>query len=363
MCLAFSIVFVHGHVMAQDPTPAVTPAVTAPAVAEPTPAEPAPTESTPVEPAPAPPAARLVLVYTQAVGVDPVVSRFVNDQLATTAGGLGYQVVQGEETARFSQQVTLPYPPAPADLWRLTYASGSQRGVFARVWAEGGQYVTEILVASLDGTGPFVQRATSGAADLQPVVHGLLLQILPTPSAQMTAPAPSSPATTDAIPAQPPSLAGTTELEAEADAEPELGPRWSLAAQTEAAFGAGSNNFYNHLLGARVDYRLSQEVFVGGYFGYANLRGREQRVSNALLYLQLEDRIAVSKGSRFAIPLRIALGYLPRNGPVLRLASGIFYALTPRVSLGAEVLAPTFWMIRDRVLFSLDFAVEIGLTL
>lgn len=308
---------------------------------------------------PPPPVARVVLVATQVIAVDPVVGRFVNEQLVRTATELGYQVVQGEETARFAQQVTLPYPPPPADLWRLTYASGSQRGVFARVWAEGGNYVTEVLVASLDGAGPFVQRAPSGAADLQAVVHTLLTQTLPPPAAQMTAPAPTAPAPT--TPALPGLLPGTPVAAAELE-EP-IGPRWNLAFQTESAFGLGDNSFYNHLLGARIDYKVSRDVLTGFYLGYANLKGRSGRVGNTLLYAQLEDRVRVTRDGKVTVPLRLALGYLPRNGPVLRLASGVFYAVSPTLSLGAEALAPTFWVIRDRVLFSMDFAVELSLAL
>lgn len=329
--------------------------------------EPPTVEALPVEaPVAEAPAPRVILVAAQAIGVDPVVSRFVNDALASTATELGYQVVVGEETARFAQQVTLPYPPAPADLWRLTYAAGAQRGVFARVWAEAGSYVTEVLVASVDGTGPFVQRAPSGAADLQAVVRTLLQQTLPPPSAQPLSPptptAPSVPTPAEGAHPTAPSLVVPSSVSPANQAAP-LGRRWDLAVQTEAAFGAGGEFFYNHLLGARIDYRLTREIYAGAYFGYANLRGRNQRISNALMYLQLEDRILITPRSKLTIPLRLGLGYLPRNGPVLRLASGVQYALTPRVSLGADLLVPTFWVIRDRVLFSMDFAAELMITL
>ncbi len=329
----------------------------------------APLTDAPVGDAPASdavPAPRVVMVSTQAIGVDPVVSRFVNDALSGAAVELGYQVASGEETERFAQQVTLPYPPSPADLWRLTYAASAQRGVFARVWAEAGAYVTEVLVASVDGAGPFVQRASSGAADLQAVVRTLVQQTLPPPSSQpLSPPAPTAPATppapTDNGQPAVPSLVSPTPPDTTPSAS--LGRRWDLAVQTEAAFGAGGDFFYNHLLGARIDYRLTREIFAGAYFGYANLRGRNERVSNTLMYLQLEDRITITPRSKLTVPLRLGLGYLPRNGPVLRLASGLLYAVTPRISLGADVLVPTFWVIRDRVLFSMDVAAELMITL
>jgi len=359
---AASVALLPAALRAQESPPAAIPAAAdAPEgdVAEPVATESSAESTEPSVEVPPPPAARVVLVATQVIAVDPVVGRFVNEQLVRTATELGYQVVQGEETARFAQQVTLPYPPPPADLWRLTYASGSQRGVFARVWAEGGNYVTEVLVASLDGTGPFVQRAPSGAADLQAVVHTLLTQTLPPPAAQMTAPPPTAATVaTPALPGLPPGIpVGPAEVD-----EP-IGPRWNLAFQTEAAFGLGDNSFYNHLVGARMDYKLSRDVLTGLYLGYANLKGRTGRIGNALVYAQLEDRVRVTRDGKVTVPLRLALGYLPRNGPVLRLASGVFYAVSPTLSIGAEALAPTFWVIRDRVLFSMDFAVELSLAL
>lgn len=354
------IVLAAATAFAQEPSadPVVAPATTDAPVAD------APIDAPAVADVPPPPRARVVLVFTQAIGVDAVVSRFVNEQIVASATQLGYDVVQGEETARFAQQVTLAYPPTPADLWRLTYASGSQRGVFARVWAEGGQYVTEVLVASLDGTGPFTQRATSGAPDLQSTVHALLQQTLPPPSPTMQPPpaATEAPASVEAAGSTPSLVNALPELTEDQASEP-IGARWNLAGQTESAFGAGGDYFYNHLLGARIDYRFSREVAAGFYLGYANLRGRNQRVNNALMYVQFEDRVPVTAGGRFSVPLRVALGYVPRNGPLLRLASGVFYELPSGVSVGAEVLAPTFWMIRDRVLFSLDFAIELGVRL
>ena len=352
-----SVALLPGVLRAQESAPAESPVASdAPASDVPESGDMASAEPVDV---PAPPVARAVLVSTQVIGVDPVVGRVVNEQLVRTATELGYQVVQGEETARFAQQVTLPYPPPPADLWRLTYASGSQRGVFARVWAEGGNYVTEVLVASLDGAGPFVQRGPSGAADLLAVVHTLLTQTLPPPAAQMTAPAPTAPAV---APSALPELPAST-FEGQAEVEAPIGPRWNLAFQTEAAFGLGDNSFYNHLLGARIDYKLSRDVLTGFYLGYANLKGRSGRIGNALLYAQIEDRVRVTRDGKVTVPLRLALGYLPRNGPVLRLASGVFYAVSPTLSIGVEALAPTFWVIRDRVLFSMDFAAELALAL
>src|SRR3954463_4126172 len=61
-----------------------------------------------------------------------------------------------------------------------------------------------------------------------------------------------------------------------------------LAVQTEAAGGGAPGPFYNHLLGGRLDGRFSPHISLGGYLGYANLKGKDGRVGAALAYAQLE---------------------------------------------------------------------------
>src|SRR5690349_2096355 len=93
-----------------------------------------------------------------------------------------------------------------------------------------------------------------------------------------------------------------------------------LALQTEGAIGFYPGDFYNHLIGARVDLVFSPHVSFGGYLGYANLKGKDGRTSNLLAYAQVEYLIGPANHVR--IPLRFATGYLPRNGPVMRLSTG-----------------------------------------
>jgi len=130
-----------------------------------------------------------------------------------------------------------------------------------------------------------------------------------------------------------------------------------LALQTEAAIGVYPGDFYNHLVGGRFDLVFSPHVSFGGYLGYANLKGKEGRASNVLGYAQVEYLAGDPHGVR--VPLRFASGYMPRNGPVMRLSGGFAFPLTPTIDLVTEVLAPTIWLTGDQMVLSMDLAAEI----
>jgi hypothetical protein len=124
--------------------------------------------------------------------------------------------------------------------------------------------------------------------------------------------------------------------------------------QTEAAFGV-SGPFYNHLAGARIDRRFSQATSLGLYLGYVNVKGKAGRDHNVLGYVQLDHRLGV--GGSIALPLRFATGYLPNNGPYLRLASGMAVDFDG-FEIVIDLLAPTLWVTHNQAVLSLDLAAE-----
>jgi len=134
--------------------------------------------------------------------------------------------------------------------------------------------------------------------------------------------------------------------------------RFQITLQTEAAFGTTPSFFYNHLAGARFDVRITRELLVGGYVGYVNAEGRGERVSNMLFLLQGEYRVRVSPTFDLTIPLRVALGYMPFNGPVIRISAGLNYPISEDFEIGIDLLAPTFWILPQDVAFSLNVALE-----
>jgi hypothetical protein len=143
---------------------------------------------------------------------------------------------------------------------------------------------------------------------------------------------------------------------AQADPAPAPTPAFNrLALQTEGALGV-SGPFYNQLVGARLDHCFTTTTCLGGYGGYANLKGRSGRVSNVLVYAMVEHRRPL--GTQWHIPLRAAAGYLPSNGPFARLSAGLSVAIHD-VDLTFDLLAPTLWVTRNDPVLSMDLAVEV----
>ncbi len=321
---------------------------------------------------------QLIVIDAAPYGIDPVVGRHVSDQMRATGAAMGYTVVSPEATVQAAQSLQMPYPPSPADLWRVSYASQSQRGAFARVWAHGGVYVIEITVASLDNSGPFISRGNAGASDLHAVVDQLLREALPPPDAWQPGTPTAGGATnfsqgmTQAPQETEEERLAREQEEAERRAREEedrrrteeaMKYRWHLVLQTEGAIGTSQQGFYNHLVGARVDFRVSRAILFGVYFAYANLAGKGGRADNIYFSIMAEDRIRISSSSDISIPLRVHLGYLPFNGPVIRLSAGINIPLSSRFELGFDLLAPTFWILPDRTAVSLNVAAELILRL
>ena len=105
--------------------------------------------------------------------------------------------------------------------------------------------------------------------------------------------------------------------------------------------------------------RVSEPGVVDG-FSSAVLRGKDGRAHNILTYLQIEDRVRISSASDITIPLRLGIGYLPFNGPVVRFSAGLNLPVSSRVELQLDVLAPTFWILpNEQTAVSLNPALEL----
>lgn len=306
----------------------------------------------------------VIVIDAAPYGIDPVVGQHVTRRMRQTASDMGYEVVAADATIAAAQRLQMPYPPSPADLWRVTFVAEARRGAFARVWAHQGSYVIEISVASLDGTGPFFARGTAGSTDLHQVVERLTREALPTPDT-WDADAAERLREQSAQPqqAQVPQVTPTPIAPVRVARRPRRDRRptrrFDVALQVEGAIGTSSDNFFNFLGGVRLGLRITNTLALGLYVGYVNLRGRDGRVNNILPMLQLENRIRLSARSDITVPLRFGLGYLPYNGPVVRLAAGLNVPLSSRVELAFDILAPTFWVLPDRTAVSFNLAAEV----
>jgi hypothetical protein len=294
---------------------------------------------------------KVLVVDTDAFGVAPESAAAVTRQIYATVARLGYMVAP-EAAARAASASPHSGGKTPAELLAAARTTHSDHCISATLGALGERYAVSITLAHADQTGPTSKTAVTESASLEAEVDAMTRSLLPpAPVAAESAP--------------------STETKTGAEPHPPAVHRLSL--NTEGAFGftSGVNEnlgtsiptFYNHLVGPRFDYGFPNDFAVGLFVGYANLKGKEGRTSNVLPYLQLEYRTRVSKTSEFRIPLRLAGGYLPKNGPFFRLAAGLEIPLGGGVHLGLDLIAPALWMVRNRTLLSLDVAAEVGFDL
>lgn len=136
--------------------------------------------------------------------------------------------------------------------------------------------------------------------------------------------------------------------------------RWALS--ETSAFGVTHGGFFNQLVGPRADYRFDGRFAFGASVAYANLKGKSGRAHNVLPELGLEYRIAYLDES-LGIPLRFAPGFLPRNGPTLRLSAGLDIALVDRLSLEVMPLETMIWITREQPEVSLNLSAGLRLAL
>lgn len=131
-----------------------------------------------------------------------------------------------------------------------------------------------------------------------------------------------------------------------------------LTLASTSAFGVTHAKFFNQLLGARIDRRFTPRFAFGAALSYANLKGKDRRAHNTLLEVFSEYR-APLKQEAFGLPLRFALGYLPNNGPTLRLGAGLDFAISERVSCEITPLETMLWLTRERPEISMNGSVAL----
>lgn len=295
---------------------------------------------------------KVAVVDAEPIGISSEAALAVTRQMYATVAELGYAAVPEAQT-RAAAAAPRSGPRTAADLYGIALATRADHALSATLGALGERYAVSVTLANADRTGPFVRTAVTDASSLESTVDTLARGLLP-----------PAPLEQDAGNAK----SGTPGA---AEPPPKAVPRISLNTEGAVGLTTGINEstttkeptFYNQVVGPRFDYGFPNDFAVGAFVGYANLKGMNGRASNVLSYLQLEYRTRVSKKSDFRLPLRFALGYLPNDGPFLRLAGGVNFPLGNGVHLGLDLVAPAFWVIGNRTVLSLDGGAEVGFDL
>jgi hypothetical protein len=134
-----------------------------------------------------------------------------------------------------------------------------------------------------------------------------------------------------------------------------------VVAFSTTAIGLSGSGFTNELAGARYELAYTPRLTLGFGLAYSNLKGKSGRASNVLPEARLGYRIPF--GRVVGWPIHLGGGYLPKNGPTLRLGTGFDFELGERVLLDLTLLEPMVWVTRNRPESSLNFGVALSVRL
>lgn len=131
-----------------------------------------------------------------------------------------------------------------------------------------------------------------------------------------------------------------------------------IAAYALTAFGLTGSGFLNQLAGARFELAYSPRFTLAFAVAYANLKGKDGRASNVLPEVLVGYRAPL--GRVVGLPFHLGGGYLPNNGPTLRVGTGLDFVLGDRSVLELTLVEPMVWVTRNRPEVSLDLGAVLA---
>jgi len=318
----------------------------------------------------------MAVVDAAPIGVDPAAAQFVTNVLRTAIGAAGFSVIPTPELHDAARRIQLPFPVPEEGMVMLERALQCPVAATAEVRALGGLYVVRLRVRVASERRERVRDVSASQFQLEDAVRAALPALLVPPSPDNEPPAGTAPPATPPDPGlTPPAQPGEPTPAAQPGqpappAQParrrrvRAHPRtWELGAGGIVAFGPGRDSFVNGLGGVRLGWFPLDRVGVTATVSYANLNGREGRVSNVLFALGVETAVDLVPSAKVFIPLRAEVGYLPLNGPVFRVTAGVAFQVARRVRIEVDLLSPTLWVLPESTPVSLDLGafVHFGL--
>ncbi len=331
----------------------------------------APVTTAPTTP-PATPAAqngpRIAVIDAAPIGVDPAAGAYVTNVLRASIAELGFAVIPTPELHDAARRIALPFPVPPDGMITLERALQAPVAATAEVRAAQGLYVVRLRVRVAVEGQEREREVSATQFQLADAIRAALPALLvppstaATPAAQPSGPAQNPPMLTGAVTGGGPSTGpddGSQQppRRRRVRAHPR---RWELAAGPIVALGPGKDAFVNFLGMVRGSWFPTDRVGISASLSYANLNGRNERVSNILMTVGVETAVDLVPSSRIFIPLRAEVGYLPRNGPMFRLTAGVSFQLARRVRLEVDVLSPSLWVLAEGAPVSLDLGALVS---
>lgn len=325
---------------------------------------PPPTEPPAAAPPPPPSAVtqgpRAAIIDAAPLGVDPAAARFVTETLRARVAELGFQVIPTQELYAAASQLRLPFPVPAEGIYELERVLQAPVAVHAEVRAGGGQYLVRLRVRIAVEAGERVRMVAATQFQLAEAIREAMPALL----------APPQPGATPAVIAPPPVAVMTADQGLGFEPRPRRRRsvrahprRFELSLGAIAAIGPGQDPFVNALIVGRFRWFPLDRFGVSASLGYANLRGRDERVSNVLPMIGVETSVDLVPSAHVFIPLRFEAGFLPNNGPVFRLTAGIAFNLARRVRLEIDILSPTVWVLPETAPVTLDLGAHVAFLL
>ena len=200
------------------------------------------------------------------------------------------------------------------------------------------------------------RAASTEAAAQQPPVQPPPVQPL------LVEPAPVQPALAQPPPTQPPLVQPTAQPPPDAGTSARAGAKADKIGKRAVGFatvalGLPGLVFVNELVGARFELEYKLSFSFGASLAYANLKGKDGRVSNVLPEVWFGYYAPLGKSLGF--PIRFAGGFLPKNGPTARLSYGLGFSFSEKVSLELALVEPMIWVARDRPELSFNLGASV----
>ncbi len=345
-----------------SPAPSPAPAATENSidVSAPVPTPPAPTASaapqTPPQttaPAPNPAFPTIALIDAFPAGVDPAAATFVTDTLRTHIAQLGYPIVPQAQLYDAARRVQLAFPPPPEGIGALMQAVQAPVAVTAEVRGGGGYYQALLRVRFAQEPVERIRQIVATQWTLGDSIRQALPLLLAPPATN-----PYDAYGAYGQPALPQDMTAWRPPPRRPPSRLHRAP-FELALGFEFAFGPGNDAFWNFLGYGRAAWFPVDRFGITASVSYANLRGRTNRVSNALFMVGVETAVELITRNHVYLPLRAEVGYLPFNGPVVRATAGVAFNVATNTRIELDILSPTIWILPGVTAVSLDVGAQV----